>query len=171
MRVGPKAALTFNVTLMVLLLGMLGSSMMPDFGGGHFISLVAAFTAGSLLWVLLKDNLRTLRRPGRAPAQAHSDEADARAAGLKERWLAIIYTVLMFALVYLLGTVAGCVLFVGAFLLRYKRGSLWVAIFLALVVGGVVPYLLGGILGVHLWEGVVPEMVPGWIGGGVPPPL
>ena len=144
---------------------------MPDFGGGHFISLVAAFTVGSLLWVILKENVWALTRPARAPAQAHSDEADARAPGLKERWLAIIYTVLMFALVYLLGTVAGCVLFVGAFLLRYKRGSLWVAIFLGLVVGGVLPYLLSGILGVRLWEGVIPAIIPGWIGGGVPPPL
>ncbi|MBI3000774.1 MAG: hypothetical protein HYY46_20335 [Deltaproteobacteria bacterium] len=171
MRVGSKAALTFDVTLMALLLGILGSAMKPDFDGGHLIALVAAFTAGSLTWVILKDYLWAFRRRAGAPARAPSEEVDASAPGLNERWLAVVYTVLMFTLVYVFGTLAGCILFVGAFLSLHKRGNPWLGIALALVVGGLFPYVLGGMLGLRLWEGVIPVIVPGWIGGGVPAPL
>lgn len=172
MRVGPKAALTFNVALMGVFLGMVGVALRPDFSGGHLVALVAAFTAGSLLWAMVKENFSASAPGGKGPAGRMSfDEEDTGAFGAKECRLAVFYTILLFFLVYVLGTLAGCVLFVGAFLLVHRRGNPWMAIFLALIAGGVVPYLLGGALDARLWEGVIPEIVPGWIGGGVAPPL
>jgi hypothetical protein len=171
MMVGRKAALIFEAAMMAALLGMLGAALRPGFGGGHLVAVVAALTAGVLAWVMLKESVAASKRGGRAPGERPSDGVEAAAAGARECWLAVFYAVLMFLLVYVLGTLSGCVLFVGAFLLFHRRGNPWTAIFLALVVGAIVPYLLGGLLDARLWEGVIPEIVPGWIGGGVPPPL
>lgn len=172
MALGPNGALTLNVALMAVLLSMLGAALRSDFDGGHLVALVAAFTAGSLMWVLLKENVSAWGGVrNESSEQMSTNEEDARTLGTKECWLAIFYTVLMFVLVYVLGTLPGCVVFVSAFLLLHRRGNPWAAIFLALLVGGVVPYLLAAVLDARLWEGVIPEIVPGWVGGGVAPPL
>ena len=170
MGIGSKAALIFNLALLVFFLGMLGAALTPDFGGGHLVAFVAAFSAGALLWVMVTDSL--FARSGIGSAQRPEfDEADARAPRARESWLAVFYALLLFILVYVLGTLFGCVLFVGAFLLLHRRGNPWLAVFLALIVGAVVPYILGGALDMRLWEGVMPEIIPSWIGGGTPPPL
>lgn len=172
MALRPNGALSLNAALMAVLLSMLGVALRSDFGGGHLVALVAAFTAGCLAWVMLKENFSAWGGVRNEPSeQMSTNEEDARAFGTKEGWLAIFYTVLMFVLVYVLGTLPGCVVFVSAFLLLYRRGNPWMAIFLALLVGGVVPYLLAVLFETRLWEGVIPEIVPGWVGGGVPPPL
>jgi hypothetical protein len=172
MRIGSKAAVTFNLSLLVVFLAILGLALMPDFRGGHLVALVAAFSAGSLAWAMVADGLfSSLRRDNRPAQRAAFDEADVKAPRGRESWMAVFYAVLLFILVYALGTLLGCVLFVGAFLLLYQRGHPWRALFLALIVGAVVPYLLGGALDVRLWEGVMPEIIPGWIGGGTAPPL
>ena len=170
MGIGSKAALIFNLALLVFFLGMLGAALTPDFGGGHLVAFVAAFSAGALVWVMVTDSL--FARSGIGSAQRPEfDEADARAPRARESWLAVFYALLLFILVYVLGTLFGCVLFVGAFLLLHRRGNPWMAVLLALIVGAVVPYILGGALDMRLWEGVMPEIIPSWIGGGTPPPL
>jgi hypothetical protein len=167
---GSKAALIFNLALLVFFLAMLGAALTPDFGGGHLVAFVAAFSAGALVWVIVTDSL--FARSGIGSTQRPGfDEADARAPRARESWLAVFYALLLFILVYVLGTLFGCVVFVGAFLLLHRRGNPWLAVFLALIVGAVVPYILGGALDVRLWEGVMPEIIPSWIGGGTPPPL
>jgi hypothetical protein len=170
MGIGSKAALTFNLALLVFFFGMLGVALRPDFDGGHLVAFVAAFSAGSLVWVMVTDSL--FARSGKGPAQrTEFDDADATAPRARESWLAVFYALLLFILVYVLGTLFGCFLFVGTFLLLHRRGNPWVAVFLALIVGAVVPYVLGGALAVRLWEGVMPEIIPSWVGGGTPPPL
>jgi hypothetical protein len=172
MRIGLNAALTFNLALVLVVLAMLAVALTRDFGGGHLVALVAAFSAGSLVWVMVADGLFPSIRRKNSPAQRTAfDEADAKAPPARESWLAVFYAVLLFILVYVLGTLLGCVLFVGAYLLLHRRGHPWRAVFLAFIVGAAVPYLLGGALDVRLWEGVMPEIIPGWIGGGTAPPL
>jgi hypothetical protein len=119
---------------------------------------------------MVKDSFFGRGRKGSAQRAAF-DEADATAPRARESWLAVLYVLLLLVLVYFLGTLVGSVLFVGAFLLLHRSGNPWIAILLALTVGASVPYLLARALDVHLWEGVIPEIVPGWIGGGTPPLL
>jgi hypothetical protein len=172
MRIGSKAALIFNLALLFVLLAILGAALMPDFGGGRLVAVVAAFSASSVVWVMIADRLFPSVRRENSPAQRRAfDETEPQKPRARESWLAVFYAVLLFILVYVLGTLLGCILFVGVFLLLHQHKHPWRAVFVALVVGAAVPYLLGGALDVRLWEGVIPEMIPGWIGGATAPPL
>jgi hypothetical protein len=42
---------------------------------------------------------------------------------------------------------------------------------LTLIWGVVIPVAFGILLQVAIWPGLIPELVPGWIGGGLLPPL
>lgn len=181
MRLFFNAGFFFKLIVLAVLLAMLWSAAQPDFRGGHLIALVAGFTAVALAADVIKDhiaklsgkNTDTIRaKRERALGSADSFEAvESTAGSWKEGLLACSYTVLLLALVYILGTLAGCTLFVIAFLLVHKPGNWWLAVTVALLVGSGLPYLLGDALGLRLWEGIIPTIIPGWIGGGAPPPL
>jgi len=39
------------------------------------------------------------------------------------------------------------------------------------MLGLVVPIAFGAAIGMDLWPGLIPELMPGWLGGGLLPPL
>lgn len=181
MRLFFKADFFFKLIVFAVLLSTLWSAAQPDFGGGHLIALVAGFTAVILAADVIKDHIAKRSGKGTDRIRAEREQAfgsadsfeavESTAGTWKEGLLACSYTVLLLALVYTLGTLAGCTLFVIAFLLAHKPGNLWLAVTVAVLVGGGLPYLLGDTLGLRLWEGIIPTIIPGWIGGGTPPPL
>lgn len=172
-------ALTFDLALLAVLLWVVWESTRPTFRGGHLIALVAGFAAALLLLVLVRALLAG-QEPGlpivaeEVAALAGAPAEGAAGASLpawRHEWLAVGYTVALFALVYVLGTVLGCVAFVFGFLALHRPRGVLRNLMMALAVGALVPYLFGGPVGLHLWEGVIPTLIPGWIGGAPPPPL
>jgi hypothetical protein len=77
----------------------------------------------------------------------------------------------LFAAVLLLGMVVGLALAAFVILTMQMKVSIRAAAMLALVWGVVIPVAFGILLQVAIWPGLIPELVPGWIGGGLLPPL
>ena len=169
-------SLAFNLLLMATLLAVLWTTARPHFLGGHLIALVAGFTLAVLALVMLREYVLGRSRrdaPGRQPGseRARGDVESRGRSAWRARWGAVGYTALLFSLVYTLGTLVGSLACVATFLVAHRPGIPWLVIALTLLVGGVVPYMLISLLGLRLWEGVVPPIIPGWLGGGVPPPF
>jgi hypothetical protein len=171
-------SLTFELSLMAVFLWVVWEATRPGYRGGHLVAGVAGFAALMLLIVLLRSLLAGARSQALAleveeiaEAAEAGHAADVIAPTWRHNWLAVGYAVVLFALVYVLGTVLGCATFVFVFLAIHRPQNMARNLVVAVVVGALVPYLFGGPVGLHLWEGVIPQIIPGWIGGAPPPPL
>ena len=78
---------------------------------------------------------------------------------------------LLLVLVLFLGFLVATLLFVPCFLLVFARYRWWRVFLYTAVLFLVEWYGFEVLLGLKLWHGAVPEIVPGFIGGGILPPF
>lgn len=78
---------------------------------------------------------------------------------------------LLLILVLFLGFLAATLLFVPCFLLVFARYPWWRVFVYTAVLFLVQWYGFELLLGLKLWHGMVPEIVPGFVGGGILPPF
>jgi Tripartite tricarboxylate transporter TctB family len=78
---------------------------------------------------------------------------------------------LLFVLVLFLGFLAATVLLVPCFLFVFARYAWWRVLLYTAVLFLVEWYGFELLLGLKLWHGSVPEIIPGFVGGGILPPL
>ncbi len=81
------------------------------------------------------------------------------------------WSCLLFILVLFLGFPVATLLFVPCFLLVFARYSWWRVFLYTAVLFLVEWYGFELLLGLKLWHGAVPEIVPGFVGGGILPPF
>jgi putative tricarboxylic transport membrane protein len=184
-RTGPSAAGTLAkqhpsfrsqqpIILAVLLVTLgilLGMAMQPDFRGGGFLTSVLTFAVAMVAIVLV----RAATRPDGLARDGSDDDVPLKLAEREESgWTTILLATILilglFFAVTLFGIVIGLTLAVFTILLRHMQLPLRHAAPLAAVWGAVVPVAFSKILEVGIWPGLIPELVPRWIGGGVVPP-
>jgi len=78
---------------------------------------------------------------------------------------------LLLILVLFLGFLVATLLFVPSFLLLFARYSWWRVFLYTAVLFLVEWYGFELLLGLKLWHGAVPEIIPGFLGGGILPPF
>lgn len=155
--------------LLVGVLILLSQALRPDFGGGRFI-LVTLFFSLVLLTVALARDVIAAILADRNPAVRRS-EAD---AGSHQWGVVLRGTVLivgLFALILAFGTLVGMTVVALAILRWHIRVTLGPAIGGAVILGLLVPIAFAWAVGISLWPGLAPELIPDWLGGGIMPPL
>jgi hypothetical protein len=144
----------------------------PEFRGGRFLTSVLAVAIGLVSAVLVRalTSIEGLAR----------DEPDSdRPLKLDERqglaWthilLAATLMVGLFLAIMLFGIVIGLTVAVFAILWVNMRVPARNAGPLALVWGVVIPVAFSESLEVAMWPGLIPELIPRWVGGGLLSPL
>ena len=157
--------------LFVALIGLMAMALQPGFRGGGFVTAALAIATG-LIGVLLFRSATGAELAcdgGDDDVPLKMSEGGAVGWGVILRAAAVISG--LFALVLFLGMIIGLTTATFLILRLQMRLSLRTAALLALVWGTVLPALFGVLLDVALWPGLIPEIIPRWIGGGVPPPL
>ena len=165
----------FGVTCVVealLLLGLLvllSQALRPDFGGGKFVVVTLFISIGFLVIAMVRDVIAAIladRHPTAGAADAHAVRHE---WGVMLRGLALV--LVLFGLIFLFGTVVGMTV-VALVMLRWYIGvGYGPAVAGAAVLGVLIPTAFAWAIGMTLWPGMISEIVPGWLGGGVLPPL
>jgi hypothetical protein len=171
-RLARSGAVWFALAQLAVLLALWLTAMQPGFRGGGFIQAVLTLLVAIQGAAVLVDCRRALwPDPVSSPTGIFmSHEAE---MGVDPRRFLIIasHLSIMLILVYVVGMYVG--LFV--FLLGYWRltggRTTREALALAALFGALLPFLFSRAVRVPLWTGVVPELVPGVIGGSITPPL
>ncbi|WP_108661814.1 hypothetical protein [Acuticoccus kandeliae] len=147
----------FGAAQLALLLLFLSTTLGGKYRGGWFVIVVLLLTLLFQGLALGRDIVAALRREN--PPARPVVVSVAAFAGL------------LVLVSYWVGFVAGFTLFLFAtwrFVCGFGTGR---AAILALAFGALLPFAFGWTLGLTLWRGAMVEVVPGFIGGSIPPPL
>jgi len=154
---------------------LLSEALGPGFRGGRFIIATLLLGTALVAVVLLRDVAAALlssvaaRETGETPVTTEEDGQQVVAWPLVAAATATMAG--FFASIVILGTVLG-ITFAAWVILRWlsKLNAVRAAIG-ALAVGVVLPVVFANLLDLNLWPGLIPRIVPDWIGGGLLPPL
>jgi hypothetical protein len=171
-RLARSGAVWFALVQLAILVALWLTAMQPGFRGGGFIQAVLALLVAIQIAAVLVDCRRALW-PETISSPAGLLASHEAEMGVDARRFVIIaaHLSMMLILVYVAGMYVG--LFV--FLLGYWRLTggrpTGAAVALSALFGVLLPFLFSRAVRVPLWTGVVPELVPGVIGGSITPPL
>lgn len=138
------------------LVALLAVSLQAGWRGGNYVR--AVLVATSLL--LTFQTAQALGQSDRAEEGAWRDIGRAARA-----------TAALVVLVVPLGIYLGLPLFLYWMLRLHAATSRRSAVLLALVAGPVLAWVFGWALSLRLWPGLAPELIPGFLGGGLLPSL
>jgi hypothetical protein len=156
-------------TLLVLAM-MFSMAVQPEFRGGRFLTSVLAVAIGLVSVVLVRALIgigQIVRDDSEGPLKL--DERQ------ELTWTPILLAAALiaglFLAVTLFGIVIGSTVAVFAILWLHMRVPARAAGLLALIWGVVVPVAFSISLDVAMWPGLIPELMPRWVGGGLLSPL
>jgi hypothetical protein len=159
-----------GIALAILLL-MSATAFRPEFRGGGFLTSVLVIAVG-LVAILLA---RVTMGYGLTRDASEDDVPLKMSDGGELEWTVILRAMAvmagLFAMIVLLGMALGLTGAVFLIMLFQMRVSAPTAAAFALMWGVAVPAVFGIVLDVRIWPGLIPEIMPRWIGGGLLPPL
>jgi putative tricarboxylic transport membrane protein len=156
---------------LVILASMFVSAVQPGFRGGGFLTSVLAIAVG-LIAILV------VRAATYGEGTARDESENELPLKLSEHhegtWLPILlaamFSVGLFMAVTFFGIVIGTAIAVFVVLWQYMRLPLRHAAPFAVIWGMLVPVVFSTTLEVSMWPGLLPELIPQWLGGGILPP-
>lgn len=169
-------AVVVEACLFATLIVLMVEAFDPEFRGGWFVKSTLLIAVALVGAILLRDIVGALagheavpENPTAVAVQFDGSQAD------PEDWRTIGMIVLTVAALFLalfvfgipLGTTIACWVIL-VWKLGAKPGR---ALIGAVVLGIAVPVPFAYVLGLNMWPGVIPQIIPDWVGGGIPPPL
>jgi hypothetical protein len=175
-----RRLLTVPIVVEIGLLGLfaflLVNTLDPEFRGGRFVIATLLLGLAFLATVLARDVSIALWGRPVPPASASGPlggEDDDEGEGVS--WITVgeaAFTLAaVFLCIFVLGVVGGVTIAAWGIFLWQSKLSMAKALIGALLVGVVLPVLLALALDLTLWSGIIPEVIPDWVGGGLAPPL
>jgi hypothetical protein len=142
----------------------LHETLQPGFKGGGFILSCLVLSTAFLVAVLARDVWIAVSKPSHACAPAVISAW--RVIGLSFASVAVLLgSTLVFGMVVAMPAVAFLIL------RWHMHLPLWRAGAVALLLGTVIPIAFSLTVGMPLWAGMIPEVIPYWVGGGILPSL
>lgn len=158
------------ITLVVLLF-LLWLALQPDFKGGRFITYALVIGVGLVATVLVQTVSASIVPTSRRgdDARMRMDEREEFGWSIGARMLLLVAG--LFAAILFLGMMVGMA--VATFLIAriHMRASYRTCGVFAIGLGLALPVFFSVVLDVAIWPGMIPEIVPRWLGGGILPPL
>jgi hypothetical protein len=164
--------------LLILFVYLLTEALDPAFRGGWMVGATLLLGIGFLGVVFVRDVVVALLHPEGARVAKDSDSPLSLAedgAAAPARWRTVLEAggtlAVLFLAIFVFGVVLGVTLTAWGVLIWQSRLDPLRAAIGALLIGVALPVVFARILDLQLWPGLVPVLVPNWIGGGLPPPL
>lgn len=85
--------------------------------------------------------------------------------------IVMVWVFLFFLFVFLFGFALVSPVFITAFLIRKAGMRFRSALLYALIAVALIYIFMEGLINADLWCGAIPEIIPGWLGGAIIPPL
>lgn len=154
---------------------LLSEALGPGFRGGRFIVATLLIGTALIVVVLLREVVvalwsgRTPRETAETPVTVEEDAERAVAWPLVGAAVATMAG--FFAAILIFGTVLGITVAAWIILRWQSKLDLVRAGLGAVAVGVVLPVVFANLLDLNLWPGLIPQIIPDWIGGGLLPPL
>jgi hypothetical protein len=165
-----RQAVLFGVLQLMVLAGLLAMTLQPDFKGGNMIVVILAGTMLLQVAVLISDVVFVKQPDSQPPPPPAPNNVKASSKGFA--FLRILLMVMLLLIIcYFMGVYAGFVSFLFVYWWRVARFSLFFSIILALLVGLALPVVFGSLVYVTMWPGIIPELIPGYLGGAISPPF
>lgn len=168
-----SGAVWFSFVQLGVILALLLTALQPGFRGGGFIQAVLVLMVLFQTAALVMDSRGALSADASPPPPSIAGDDEEEETGVETGPFLLITSHLIFMLIatYLLGVYVGLFLFLfGYFRLTGGRRT-GAALVLAGLFGVLLPFFFSYAVQVPLWTGVVPELIPGFIGGSISPPI
>lgn len=163
-------AVLFGVLQLFVLAGLMMMTLQPDFKGGNMIVVILAGTMLLQVAALISDIVIVKQPDSQPPSPPAPNNAKASSKGFA--FLRIVLMVMLLLIIcYFMGVYAGFVSFLFAYWWRVARFSPFFSIILALLVGLALPVVFGSLVYITMWPGIIPELIPGYLGGAISPPF
>ena len=167
-----------EIGLLGLFAVLLVDTFRPDFRGGRFVTATLLLGLAFLATVLARDvSLALWGRPApptpadaTGPLGGDDDEPQDSVNWLTVGEAAVTLTG-VFLSIFVLGIVLGTTLAAWAIFIWHSKLSVAKALIGAMLVGVLLPVVFALALDLTLWPGIIPQVVPNWVGGGLMPPL
>lgn len=159
-RLARSGALLFAVLHLAVAVAILYSTWHPGYRGGMFLQALLVGVAGLSALAIVSELLRLMR------SSSGSEPTNTDAAFLIAIWIVFILLTVTVGGIYLGSTV---LLF--AYWLVVVRMSLSRALVFAVAFGALMPFLFSYAMDRRLWPGILPAIIPQYLGGGIIPPL
>ena len=169
LRTGKSGAVWFGAVQFAVILALTATAIQPTFRGGNFLRLLLVFLVVVQAIAIVVDYYRSLHGTKEAQSGAGEDEASP-VNGTDFLIVAVQLTSMLF-LVYLAGMYVGLTVFCFLYWRLSTDLSLFRVLSLSIFFGLLFPLLFSQIMTMALWSGVVPELIPGIIGGSFTPPF
>ena len=166
-----------EIGLLALFAFLLFDTLDPDFRGGRFVTATLVLGLVFLGVVFVRDvAVACYGRPAKSSsAVAAAPLADDEDAPVAADWATIAEAAVtlagVFVCIFVLGIAVGTTLAAWVIFIWQSKLSIGKAVIGALLVGIVLPVMFALALDLTLWPGIIPEIIPNWVGGGLPPPL
>jgi len=156
----------FGLLQLAIILTFAIPAFRDDFRGGGFLTALLAILVVTQVICIVRDSMLAGK-----PASERESVVEPGIDYVKAA--AGIITSLMgfLLLIYLLGMYVGIPIFCFVYWRLALRLSLWKTVFLSLIFGFIAPLSFSWMLSITLWTGVIPEIIPGMLGGSVTPPF
>ena len=159
-RLARSGALLFAVLHLAVAATILYSTWHPGYRGGMFLQALLVGVAGLSSIAIVSELLGLMRsRPASEPG------------GIDPAFLIAIWIVVILLTVTVAGIYLGSTLLLFAYWLVVVRMSPLRALGFALLFGLLMPLLFSHAMDRRLWPGILPTIIPQYLGGGVIPPL
>jgi len=166
---GSRNAVLFGILQLLVLAGLLLITLQSDFKGGMMIIVILAGTM-SLQTAALISDIVGVKQPTSEPPASTLDSAKSSSTGNAFARIAVMVMALLI-ICYFIGVYVGFVFFLSAYWWRVARFSPALSLTLALLVGLALPAVFKSLVNITMWPGIIPELIPGYLGGAVPPPF
>lgn len=155
---------------------LLREALQEGFRGGRFIIATVLIGAALALVVLAREIMMVVWSDGAVVTKIESGAPPVdEESGQTPPWptiLASAGTIFgIFASILVLGTILGITFASWVILMLQSRLKFTPALIGALLIGVLLPVGFANLLDLNLWPGLLPEIIPNWIGGGMLPPI
>ncbi len=165
-----RQTVVFGVLQFFGLAGLLVMTLQPAFKGGNMIVVILAATMLLQVAALISDVVILKQPVSQPPSPPVAGNAQPSSTGFAFLRIALMVMVLLI-ISYFMGVYAGFVTFLFAYWWRVAQFSPFFSLVLALLVGLALPVVFGSLVYITMWPGIIPELIPGYLGGAVPPPF
>jgi hypothetical protein len=164
--------------LLALFAFLLVETLHPDFRGGRFVTATLLLGLAFLGTVFVRDVAVALWGRAAKPLPAadtgplgRDDDEAPQSTDWSTIGDAAVTLAGVFVAIFVFGVVLGTTLAAWVIFVWQSKLSIGKAASGAVLVGIVMPVLLASALELTLWPGIIPLVIPDWVGGGIPPPL
>lgn len=168
-------AFRFGNLQLLVLVGLLYVTLQPGFKGGIMIIVIIAGTLLLQVAALFNDRVTGEQPESNSSSSSAPTPSPPNTTIDLPKSYALLRILLMVAFMlivsFFLGVYAGFIFFLFIYWWRVAGFSPYLFLLVALLVGLSLPLVFETLVSTEMWPGIIPEIIPGFLGGAISPPF